>query len=135
MKEYPNMNNKTFITDQEIRLDLFLSNELGESRNQIEQLIKKGYVEVENKKKTKSGLKLQPNQKVFVTLPKIVKEEPLEVDFDVEVIFEDDYFMVLNKPSGVVVHTAPSVKEATLVDWLKKKIYHYLQLVERNDTV
>jgi len=115
------MNNKTFTADKEIRLDMFLSEKLEETRNQIDQLITKGFVTVENKKKAKSGLKLQIGQKVSVNLPDIVKEEPLEVDFEIEVVYEDEYFMVINKPSGVIVHGAPSVKEATLVDWLKKK--------------
>ncbi len=115
------MNSKQFIPTQEIRLDLFLSEQLNESRNQIEQLIKKGCVTVQNKSKAKSGLKLQVGQKVTVEFPKVVKEEALEVDFDVEIVFEDEYFMVINKPSGVIVHGAPSVNEPTLVDWLKKK--------------
>ncbi|MEA3352198.1 MAG: RluA family pseudouridine synthase [Campylobacterota bacterium] len=115
------MNNKEFIAQEESRLDIFLSKQLNENRNQIEQLIKKGFVTVENKKKAKSGLKLQIGQKVRVTLPEVVKEEALEVDFEIDIVYEDEYFMVLNKPSGVIVHGAASVNEATLVDWLKKK--------------
>ena len=115
------MNNKEFIVEKEIRLDIFLCEKLNESRNQIDHLIKKCYVKVSNKKKAKSGMKLQIGQVVKVTLPEVKKEEAMPVDFDVEVVFEDEYFMVLNKPSGVIVHGAPSVKEATLVDWLKKK--------------
>jgi len=115
------MNNKEFTAEQEMRLDQFLCEKLDESRNQVDHLIKKGFVKVQNKQKAKSGLKLQVGQKVFVEFPEVVKEEPLEVDFDVEIVFEDEYFMVINKPSGVIVHGAPSVKEATLVDWLKKK--------------
>jgi len=115
------MNNKKFTADKEIRLDVFLSEKLEETRNQIDQLITKGFVLVENKKKAKSGLKLQIGQTVSVNLPEAVQEEALEVDFDIEIVYEDEYFMVINKPSGVIVHGAPSVKEATLVDWLKKK--------------
>ena len=115
------MNNISFTVEHEMRLDSFLSQKLDQSRNQIDILIKKGYVEVQNKKKAKSGLKLQIGQKVFVQLPDVIKEEPLDVDFDIEVIFEDQYFLVINKPAGVIVHGAPSVKEATLVDWLKKQ--------------
>ncbi len=115
------MNKKEFTADEELRLDIFLSKKLDETRNQIDHLIQKGFVEVENKKKAKSGLKLQLGQKVFVTLPEVVKAEPLKVDFDVEIVYEDEYFMVLNKPSGVIVHGAASVSEATLVDWLKLK--------------
>lgn len=60
------MINKKFTAQKEIRLDLFLSEELNETRNQVEQLISKGFVQVENKKKAKSGLKLQIGQNVFV---------------------------------------------------------------------
>ena len=43
------------------------------------------------------------------------------MNFDVEILFEDDDLLVINKPKGLTVHPAPSVKEATLVDWLKHK--------------
>jgi len=115
------MNSIEFNVENEIRLDVFLSEKLNESRNQIDHLIKKGYVKVSNKKKAKSGMKLQIGQIINVNLPEVKKQEALPVDFDVEIVFEDESFMVLNKPSGVIVHGAPSVKEATLVDWLKKK--------------
>jgi len=115
------MNTKQFVAEENIRLDIFLSKKLDQSRNQIDHLIKKGFVEVQNKIKAKSGLKLIKDQKVTVTLPEVTKISPLQVDFDIPIIYEDPYFMVLNKPSGIVVHGAPSVHEATLVDWLKTK--------------
>jgi len=111
---------KEFIVDEVTRLDKFLSKKLNQNRNQIEQLIKKSYVKIKNKKNVKSGLKLILGQEISVHLPKIIKKEALEVDFEVEIIYEDDYILVLNKPSGVIIHDAPSVNEATLVDWLKK---------------
>ena len=43
--------------------------------------------------------------------------------FDIKIIYEDEDLLVLNKPCGLVVHPAPSVKEPTLVDWLKSKNY------------
>jgi 23S rRNA pseudouridine1911/1915/1917 synthase len=113
--------NKEFIVDENQRLDIFLSKKLNETRNQIDQLIKKGFVKVSNKKNTKSGMKLKLGDKISVTLPKIIKKAPLSVDFDVDIIYEDDYILVIDKPSGVIVHGALSVKEATLVDWLKLK--------------
>jgi len=120
---------KEYIADSNLRLDQFLSKSLDESRNQIEQLIKKGFVEVEGKTKAKSGLKLKLGDKVIVSFPDIKEEEFDKEAFlqesawakEIEIVYEDEYFMVLNKPSGVVVHDAPSVKEATLVDWLKFK--------------
>jgi 23S rRNA pseudouridine1911/1915/1917 synthase len=114
-------NIKEFIVDQAIRLDKFLTIKLNENRNQIDQLIKKGFVTILNKKNVKSGLKLQLGQKIIIKLPKVAKEEALDVDFNIEVVYEDDALLIINKPSGVIVHGAPSVKEATLVDWLKLK--------------
>lgn len=124
MKDYQKMN-KEFIATAEIRLDKFLAQELKQSRNQVEQLIKKGYVKLENKTLTKSGSKLYINQKIFVTFPKIEKVEYIVEDCswydDIEIIYEDESLLVINKPAGVIVHDAPSVNEPTLVDWLKRK--------------
>jgi len=110
---------KTFIADETIRLDIFLSKKLNQNRNQVEQLIKKNYVKIKNKQNVKTGLKLQLNQEITVTLPQVEKTAAKEVDFDIEVLYEDDVILVINKPSGVIVHDAPSVNEPTLVDWLK----------------
>ena len=71
---------------------------------------------------TKPGFKLKENQVVefeFLELKEENKE--FDIDFDIEIVYEDEHILVINKPSGVTVHKAPSVKEATLVDWLKKK--------------
>lgn len=43
------------------------------------------------------------------------------MDFDIDVLYEDEDLLVLNKPSNLVVHGASSVKNATLVDWLIEK--------------
>ncbi|MGD9552801.1 MAG: RluA family pseudouridine synthase [Arcobacteraceae bacterium] len=113
--------NKNFIVQEENRLDKFLSLNLEETRNQIEHLIKKECVKVDGKTVTKTGLKLKLNQNIEVFLPEVEKKEAQEIDFDVEIIYEDDDILVINKPSNLIVHDAPSVNEPTLVDWLKKK--------------
>lgn len=112
---------KEYRTETSQRLDLFLSEKIGQTRSQIAQLIKIGCVEVEKKQVIRPGVKLKPEQNVKVTFPEIKEEKALEVNFDVEVLYEDDSLLVINKPSGVTVHPAPSVKDATLVDWLKHK--------------
>ncbi len=109
------------IAEESGRLDRFLHAHLGGSRSQITQLIKKGFVKADGKVKTKAGYTVSPGEAVEYTLPKEPEIERGEVDFDVPVIYEDDDILVINKPSGVVVHPAPSVKEATLVDWLKAR--------------
>ena len=103
------------------RLDTFLSSEIGQTRSQIAYLIKQGCVYIEDKKVTRPGVKLKVNQTIKVEFPEAKQAKALDVDFDVEILYEDDDVLVINKPSGVTVHPAPSVKEATLVDWLKHK--------------
>ena len=112
---------KRFVAQKSERLDKFLAKELQESRNQIEQLIKKGFVKVDTKEVIKPGHKLKSGQEVIVSLPSPTKSERAPVDFEVESVYEDEDILVVNKPAGVVVHPAPSVKEPTLVDWLKQK--------------
>ena len=113
--------NVTFITDETIRLDLFLTQMLSQTRNQIVQLIEQNAIIVDGKATAKAGLKLKPNQSVSIIFPEAKSTPAHIIDFDVEVLFEDDDIMVINKPSSLTVHPAPSVKEPTLVDWLKTR--------------
>ena len=115
------MNQTTFNVESPERLDTFLSAQLDVTRNQVAQLIKQETVSVDGKPVAKPGLKLKAGQQVTVLFPEVKSTPAQEVDFDVEVLYEDDDLLVLNKPSGVTVHPAPSVREATLVDWLKHK--------------
>lgn len=115
------MDLKAFEVEQAGRLDKVLTDVLDESRNQVEQLIKEGLVLVNGKSVLKTGKKLLLGDKVEYRFKEIVPKEAAVIDFDVEIIYEDDVMMVVNKPSGLVVHPAPSVKEATLVDWLVHK--------------
>ena len=103
------------------RLDTFLVEALSVSRNQVALLIKSESIQIDNKLCKKPGVKLKENQVVQITFPEAKEKPALKIDFDVEVLFEDDDILVINKPSGLTVHPAPSVKEATLVDWLKHK--------------
>ena len=112
---------KTYICQNPERLDTFLATQLEQTRSQVVQLIKQKCVYLDEKLLTRPGVKLKPEQTIKVELPYPKKEKALDVDFDVEIIYEDDDVLVINKPSGVTVHPAPSVKEATLVDWLKHK--------------
>jgi len=110
-----------YICENPERLDTFLSAQIEQTRSQIAGLIKAKNVYVDTKLVVKPGVKLKVGQKVKVVFPLPKQEEALDVDFDVEVLYEDDDVLVINKPTGLTVHPAPSVKEATLVDWLKHK--------------
>lgn len=112
---------KSYICDKSERLDVFLAEQIGQTRSQVAQLIKQDCVFIDDKKVTRPGVKLKPEQSVRVEFPHAKSVPALKVDFDIETLYEDDDVLVINKPSGVTVHPAPSVKEATLVDWLKHK--------------
>jgi len=107
-----------FKTKTPNRIDKTLAQELNVSRNQVEKLIKDGQVEVNGKTVTKTSFKVLEGDEVAYEFKEAEKRVVPPVDFDVEVLYEDEYLLVVNKPSGLVVHPAPSVKGATLVDWL-----------------
>jgi len=103
------------------RLDKVLATELNVSRNQVEKLIKDELVCVNGKTVTKTSFKVEEGDAIVYEFKEAEKRVAPPVDFDIEILYEDDYLMVVNKPSGLVVHPAPSVKEPTLVDWLIHK--------------
>ena len=115
------MDVKSFEVKSDGRLDKLLTIELNQSRNQVEQLIKEGLVTVNEKVVLKTGKRLFEGDKIGYRFKEIIPKEAAVIDFDVEILYEDEVMLVINKPSGLVVHPAPSVKEATLVDWLVHK--------------
>ncbi len=121
---------KVFIAPKNYkRIDEFLAKELQISKNQALSLIKEGLVFCQKKEVKKGGLALKEGDAIALLTPKITPK-PLkkELDLEIEVIFEDDDLLVLNKPPNLVVHKAPSVKEPTLVDWLESKNYELSNL-------
>lgn len=116
---------QTFLVDENSRLDVFLAKKLNQSRNQVALLIEKDCVQVNDKIQDKNSFKLKNGDIISIASLKPCDEikPQFEVDFDIEVLYEDEDLLVLNKPSNLVVHGASSVKNATLVDWLIEKKY------------
>ncbi len=111
-----------FISQKAGRLDAIMSDALNIPRNQIEKLIKQVGVEVDGTKIVKSSFKLLGGEKIVYHYREASEEkQAYKVDFDVPILYEDDHLLIVNKPPYLTVHGAPSVKEATLVDWLKSK--------------
>jgi 23S rRNA pseudouridine1911/1915/1917 synthase len=111
-----------FICKASKRLDVVMSETLNLPRNQVEKLIKNIGVYVDEKLTHKCSIKLVEGNVVRYEFVE-ADENPsqYEVNFDVPILYEDDDLLVINKPPFLTVHAAPSVKEATLVDWLKFK--------------
>ncbi len=108
------------------RLDTFLSEQLGVTRTRVQKFIGSYNVKCEGVNKIKDSSKVKAGQKFTVNLPEslnvnYLRAEP--VDFDV--VYEDEYFFVINKPSGVVVHPAPGNWRNTLANGL---VYRYPEM-------
>ncbi|MBR0071058.1 MAG: RluA family pseudouridine synthase [Campylobacter sp.] len=114
-----------FIAENSARLDVFLSGVLQISRNQIANLIKSNAVFVNSNLANKPSFKLNLGDFVEIFYPDTTADtsENQICEFEVEILYEDDDLLVINKPANLVVHSAPSVKEPTLVDWLKQNSY------------
>lgn len=116
----------------EMRLDVFLASELGITRNYAQKLISSGNIRItDSPRKVKPALKLSGDIEISVCLPPVEKleVEPEPVSFDT--IYEDKDILVINKPSGVVVHPAPGNWHGTLVHGL---LYKYPDIGKFGDT-
>lgn len=103
------------------RLDAFLASSLdGLTRSQAAQLIESGEVAVNGKTAGKS-YKLAGGEDIAVTLPEPEPVEAVPQDIPLDVVYEDADVIVVNKPSGMVVHPAPGHPDGTLVNAL---LYH-----------
>ena len=101
------------------RLDRFLAGEVPNySRSQIQRLIDDGQVVVARVKVTKSNVQLREGDEIAVTLPDTVAATPAAQDLPVEILFDDDDLVVVNKPAGMVVHPAAGNPDGTLVNAL-----------------
>ena len=103
------------------RLDAFLASSLdGLTRSQATRLIESGEVAVDGKAVSKS-YKLAGGEDIAVTLPEPEPVEAVPQDIPLDVVYEDADVIVVNKPSGMVVHPAPGHPDGTLVNAL---LYH-----------
>jgi 23S rRNA pseudouridine1911/1915/1917 synthase len=98
------------------RLDLFLVESLPEfSRSRLQKLIKDGFVSVNSVPAKKAGQKLEPGARVKVVIPPTAPSELVGEDIPLDIIFENDDLLVVNKPAGMVVHPAAGHDTGTLV--------------------
>ncbi len=100
------------------RLDVHLVTLLPElSRSRIGQLVDEKRVLVDGKP-GKSGMKLKAGQHLAVSIPAAVPLEALPQDIPLDIVYEDDDILVVDKPKGMVVHPAPGNPDGTLVNAL-----------------
>lgn len=100
------------------RLDLFLSNQLPDlSRSRIQALIKAGAVRV-NQQLLKAKHPVSPGDVIEIVIPPLAPAQAQPEAIALEILFEDEHLIVLNKPAGLVVHPAAGNPSGTLVNAL-----------------
>jgi 23S rRNA pseudouridine1911/1915/1917 synthase len=95
------------------------------SRNKVQDAIKEGYVLV-NEAAVKSNYKVRPEDEIIIALPEPPRDtEVVPENIPLDIVYEDEVLLVVNKPPGMVVHPAYNNWTGTLVNALA---YHFEQL-------
>lgn len=101
------------------RIDTYLAQKNSDlSRSRIQQLIEQGYVKINGKICDSKKVTLKQGDCIVLEIP---QAEPLELqaeDIPLDILYEDDQILILNKPAGLVVHPAPGHPNGTLVNAL-----------------
>lgn len=108
---------------QPLRIDKFLANRVqNASRNRIQNAIEAGAVRV-NDKAVKSNYKIRPLDVITVLLPEPPRDTELRGEnIPLDIVYEDDHLLVVNKPAGMVVHPGYNNYTGTLVNAL---VFHF----------
>ena len=101
------------------RLDVFLSSHMPDfTRSFIQRLIHDGKASVNGKIRNKNGFSLSAGDRICLELPPPVASEVLPEAIPLDILYEDSYLAVVNKPRGMVVHPAAGNFRGTLVNAL-----------------
>ena len=113
------MEEKVFYSEENgIRIDVWLSEKIGDlSRSYIQKLLKDKNVLV-NGNAVKANYKIAEGDQVTVKIPKEKEPEIVAEDIEIQILYEDEDILVVNKPKGMVVHPAAGNYSGTLVNAL-----------------
>jgi len=104
---------------QQDRIDRYLAQQVADlSRSRIQQLIEQGNVQINGKVCAAKKAVVQPGDCISLEIP---DAQPLDLqpqDIPLDILYEDDSLLIINKPAGLVVHPAPGHPEGTLVNAL-----------------
>ncbi len=107
------------------RLDAYLAENIEDwSRARLQRLISEGDVSV-SEKDAKSSYKLRGNEEIEVELTAPIVESVEAENIPLEVVYEDEYLIIINKQAGLIVHAGTGVRNGTLVNAL---MYHFQNL-------
>lgn len=101
------------------RLDVILARTITHlSRSRLKQLIEQGQVHVNGANLVQPKLRVKPQDVISLVVPPPVDATPKPQDIPLDILYEDDDLIVINKPVGMVVHPAPGAPHSTLVNAL-----------------
>jgi len=112
---------KFFCSDDNVRLDMLVSAECEITRNNAQKLIDECCVFANGKIVAKKSMKFAVGTEICVTMPPVTECSAQPQDIPIEIIYEDDDILIVNKAQGMVVHPAPGNPDGTLVNAL---MYH-----------
>ena len=101
------------------RLDRFIADAIPElSRMRVKALIQEGEVTANGKQITDASWKIREGQAFEINVPPAAEPAPQGQDIPLNVVYEDDYLIIIDKPAGMVVHPAAGNEDGTLVNAL-----------------
>ncbi|MEA5568712.1 RluA family pseudouridine synthase [Anabaena sp. UHCC 0399] len=107
------------VEEDNARLDRYLAEELPDlSRSRMQQLIEQGKVQINGKVCTSKKINVKVGDRIILEIP---EAQPLELkaeNIPLDILYEDEQLLILNKPAGLVVHPAPGHPDGTLVNAL-----------------
>ena len=118
----------TYDNDIQVRLDKYLIDKLDISRSKLQEMIKSGLILV-NDKSVKNSYLLRNGDEIKVVGKLVEDTDILPENIDLDIVYEDDDVIVINKPSSMVVHPSMGHYKNTLVNGL---LYHTKNLSNEN---
>jgi len=107
--------------DRGERLDKFLVRILPQSRERLKNLILNGNITIEGMESIKPSVKIEAGQTISIIMTEAEEADPQPEDIPLDIVYEDNSLLVINKPVGMVVHPAAGNWTGTLVNAL---LYH-----------
>lgn len=116
--------NSFFVSEEDagIRIDKYLAESCPDlSRSRISKLIDEGTISVNGSNRVKSNYKVVEGDNILLEIPEAVEPSIVAEDIPLDILYEDEDIIVINKPKDLVVHPAPGHYSGTLVNAL---MYH-----------
>jgi 23S rRNA pseudouridine1911/1915/1917 synthase len=120
------------VDDAGMRLDMYLSQRVVDfTRSQIKKLVQEGLILV-NHLPSKPAAKLKKGDVITGSIPEPKRLDVLAQDIPLDIIYEDPWIVVINKPAGMVVHPGAGINSGTLVNAL---LFHCEDLSQINGVI